>query len=230
MASINIAHNIKIAKNPYRIQDSLSNKNNFIKTGLTYHNIKNVNTNNTNNFNQNYTDMKSTVRTHSSKENINLKESLRLSRMRKSQKKSAAHMIVSNIKINKEREKDKSNVNINKHRLFFSEKKNNENFLNSNIMSYKNSNINTNNSNNKLLLSSKHIIIESKNRNKNDSNDVKKNNENTKFENILDKNKYNFNSKINLQMKFRDSSNKINTLRHKERNNLIREVFNNDDF
>jgi hypothetical protein len=230
LASINITHNIKIAKNPYRIQDSLSNKNNFIKTGLTYHNIKNVNTNNTNNFNQNYTDMKSTVRTHSSKENINLKESLRFSRMRKSQKKSAAHMIISNIKINKEREKDKSNVNINKHRLFFSEKKNNENFLNSNIMSYKNSNINTNNSNNKLLLSSKHIIIESKNRNKNDSNDVKKNNENTKFENILDKNKYNFNSKINLQLKFRDSSNKINTLRHKEKNNLIREVFNNDDF
>ena len=231
LASININHNIKIARNPYKIQDSTSNKNHFIKTGLNYHINKNVNTNNTNNFNQNYTDMKSTVRTQSSKENINLKESLRLSRMRKSQKKSAAHMLINNIKINKERDKDKSNININKHKVFLSEKKNSENYLNSNIMSYKTSNINNNTSNNnKLLLSSKHIIIESKNRNKNDSNDVKKNNENTKYENILEKNKYNFNSKINLQLKFRDSSNKINTLRHKERNNLIREVFNNDDF
>ena len=226
LASINIGHNIKIARNPYKIQDS-SIKNNFIKTGLNYHNNKNVNTNN---YNQNCTELKSTVRTHSSKDNINLKESLRPSRMRKSQKKSAAHILINNIKINKEKEKDKSNININRHKVFLSEKKNNENYLNSNTMSYKYNNINNNNSNNKLLLSSKHIIIESKNRNKNDSSDVKKNNENTKFETILEKNKYNFNSKINLQLKFRDSSNKINTLRHKERNNLIREVFNNDDF
>ena len=59
-----------------------------------------------NNINQNYiTDLKSTVRTHSSKENINLKESLRLSKLKKNQKKSAAHIIINNLKINKDKER-----------------------------------------------------------------------------------------------------------------------------
>ena len=230
LASINLGHNIKIAKNPYKIQDytsNITNKNYFIKTGLTYHN----NNNNKNNINQNNADMKLTVRTHSSKENINLKESLRISKMRKSQKKSAAHMLINNIKISKEKEKERSNINIHKHKIFLSEKKNNDNYINSNIMTYKNNNI-VNVNNNKLLLS-KHIIIESKNKNKIDLSDNRKNNNentNTNLVNILDRNKYNFNTKINLQMKFRDNSIKGNNLRQKEKNNLIKEIFNNDDF
>ena len=194
---------------------------------MTYHN----NNNNKNNINQNNADMKLTVRTHSSKENINLKESLRISKMRKSQKKSAAHMLINNIKISKEKEKERSNINIHKHKIFLSEKKNNDNYINSNIMTYKNNNI-VNVNNNKLLLS-KHIIIESKNKNKIDLSDNRKNNNentNTNLVNILDRNKYNFNTKINLQMKFRDNSIKGNNLRQKEKNNLIKEIFNNDDF
>ena len=223
LASINISHNIKIAKNPYKIQDYSTNtsKNNFIKTGLTYHNNKST----TNNNNQVYPDIKS-VRTHSSKENINLKESLRISKLRKSQKKSAGHILINTIKMSKE--KEKSNINIHKNRLFLTEKKNIEN---NNINSYKNNNNNilNNNTDNKLLLS-KHIIIESKNRNRNDSNDIKKNNnENSNIVAILDKNKYNFNNKINLQLKYKENTHRYN-LKQKDRNNLLKDIFNNEDF
>ena len=222
LASINISHNIKIAKNPYKIQDYSTNtsKNNFIKTGLTYHNNKNT----TNNNNQVYPDIKS-VRTHSSKENINLKESLRISKLRKSQKKSAGHILINTIKMSKE--KEKSNINIHKNRLFLTEKKNIEN---NNTNSYKNNNnILNNNTDNKLLLS-KHIIIESKNRNRNDSNDIKKNNnENSNIVAILDKNKYNFNNKINLQLKYKENTHRCN-LKQKDRNNLLKDIFNNEDF
>ena len=223
LASINISNNIKIAKNPYKIQDYPTNtsKNNFIKTGLTYHNNKST----TNNNNQVYPDIKS-VRTHSSKENINLKESLRISKLRKSQKKSAGHILINTIKMSKE--KEKSNINIHKNRLFLTEKKNIEN---NNINSYKNNNNNilNNNTDNKLLLS-KHIIIESKNRNRNDSNDIKKNNnENTNIVAILDKNKYNFNNKINLQLKYKENTHRYN-LKQKDRNNLLKDIFNNEDF
>jgi hypothetical protein len=222
LASINISNNIKIAKNPYKIQDYPTNtsKNNFIKTGLTYHNNKST----TNNNNQVYPDIKS-VRTHSSKENINLKESLRISKLRKSQKKSAGHILINTIKMSKE--KEKSNINIHKNRLFLTEKKNIEN---NNTNSYKNNNnILNNNTDNKLLLS-KHIIIESKNRNRNDSNDIKKNNnENTNIVAILDKNKYNFNNKINLQLKYKENTHRYN-LKQKDRNNLLKDIFNNEDF
>jgi len=213
LASLSIDHNIKIlSKNP----GTTTNKNNyFTKTGLTYHNNK-VN----NNVNQNNIDMKLTVRTQSSKENIFLKESLRNSKLKKSQKKSAAHMLISNIKINKE--KEKSNINIHRNKLFFSEKKNNENYLNTNLANFKNNIINTNN---KLLLS-KHIIIESKNKTNANIN----NNENNKNTSVInDKTKINFNNKINLQLKFRDS-NRINLQKHKGNNNLIKEVFYNNDF
>ena len=84
------------------------------------------------------------------KENIKLKETLRISKLKKNQKKSAAHMLINNMKISKE----KSNINIYKNRLFLSEKKNNmDNYMKSNIINLKN---------NRLLLK-KHIIIESKN-------------------------------------------------------------------
>ena len=99
------------------------------------------------------------------KENIKLKETLRISKLKKNQKKSAAHMLINNMKISKE----KSNINIYKNRLFLSEKKNNmDNYMKSNIINLKN---------NRLLLN-KHIIIESKNKNKNNSNDIRKNQSN----------------------------------------------------
>ena len=226
LASLNLGQSIKIVKNPYKIQDNAgyNNNNYFIKTGLNYHNNKNVNNNN-----QNYTDMKLTVRTHSSKENIKVKESIKTIRLKKSQKKSTGHMIINNIKLNKE--KERSNVNIHRHKLFLSEKKNNENiYLNGNIVSYKNNNITNNN--NKLLLS-KHIIIESKNKNRSDTNDIKKNNnENINMMGILDRNKYNFTNRINLHLKYKDKdfTNRINNFKPKEKNNLIKDIFNNDDF
>ena len=126
-------------------------------------------------------------------------------------------MLMNNMKISKE----KSNINIYKNRLFLSEKKNNmDNYIKSNMINLKN---------NKLLLN-KHIIIESKNKNKNNSNDIRKNNnENTAI--ISDKTRYNnFNTKINLQMKFRESPYKLTNTKYKGNHNLIREVFNNDEF
>jgi serine/threonine protein kinase len=205
-------NNLKVVKNFNKNKEfqTISNKNFFIKTGLIYHNNKN-----SININENNLDMKLTVRTNSSKENIKLKETLRISKLKKNQKKSAAHMLINNMKISKE----KSNINIYKNRLFLSEKKNNiDNYMKSNIINLKN---------NRLLLN-KHIIIESKNKNKNNSNDIRKNNnENTAI--ISDKNRYNnFNTKINLQMKFRESPYKLNNTKYKGNHNLIKEVFNND--
>ena len=73
------------------------------------------------------------------------------------------------------------------------------------------------------------MIIESKD--KNDLDDIKKNNNENNLNVILDKNRYNFNSKINLQLKFKDNvANRINHLKRKDRHNLIQEAFNNDDF
>ena len=213
LVSLNIdTNNLKVVKNLNKNKEfqTTSNKNFFIKTGLIYHNNKN-----SININENNLDMKLTVRTNSSKENIKLKETLRISKLKKNQKKSAAHMIINNMKISKE----KSNINIYKNRLFLSEKKNNmDNYMKSNIINLKN---------NRLLLN-KHIIIESKNKNKNNSNDIRKNNnENTAI--ISDKNRYNnFNTKINLQMKFRESPYKLNNTKYKGNHNLIKEVFNND--
>ena len=213
LTSINIdINNLKVAKNLNKNPEfqTTSNKNLFIKTGFVYHNNKN-----TNNFNENNLDMKLTVRTNSSKENIKLKETLRISKLKKNQKKSAAHMLINDVKISKE----KSNVNIYKNRLFLSEKKNNmDNYIKSNIINLKN---------NRLLLN-KHIIIESKNKNKNNYNDIRKNNnENTTI--ITVKNRYNnFNTKINLQMKFRESPYKLNNTKYKGNHNLIKEVFNDD--
>jgi serine/threonine protein kinase len=222
LASINVSINIKTTKNANKNQDyqTSTNKNYFVKTGFIYHNNKN-----TNNINQNTSDMKLTMRTNSSKENINLKETLRISKLKKNQKKSAAHMIKNNMKISKE--KDKININSNnKSKVFFSEKKNsninNDNNLQSNIINFKS---------NKLILN-KHIIIESKNKNKNHSNDIRKNNnENTNLGVISDRSRYNnFNTKINLQLKFRESTNKFNNTKYKANPNLIKEVFNSDEF
>ena len=73
------------------------------------------------------------------------------------------------------------------------------------------------------------MIIESKD--KNDLDDIKKNNNENNLNVILDKNRYNFNSKINLQLKFKDNvANRINHLKRKDRHKLIQEAFNNDDF
>jgi serine/threonine protein kinase len=222
LASINVSINIKTTKNANKNQDyqTSTNKNYFVKTGFIYHNNKNAN-----NINQNTSDMKLTMRTNSSKENINLKETLRISKLKKNQKKSAAHMIKNNMKISKE--KDKININSNnKSKVFFSEKKNsninNDNNLQSNIINFKS---------NKLILN-KHIIIESKNKNKNHSNDIRKNNnENTNLGVISDRSRYNnFNTKINLQLKFRESTNKFNNTKYKGNPNLIKEVFNSDEF
>ena len=222
LASINVSTNIKTTKNANKNQDyqTSTNKNYFVKTGFIYHNNKNAN-----NINQNTSDMKLTMRTNSSKENINLKETLRISKLKKNQKKSAAHMIMNNMKISKE--KDKINLNSNnKSKVFFSEKKNsninNDNNLQSNIINFKS---------NKLILN-KHIIIESKNKNKNHSNDIRKNNnENTNLGVISDRSRYNnFNTKINLQLKFRESTNKFNNTKYKGNPNLIKEVFNSDEF
>ena len=145
LVSLNIdTNNLKVVKNLNKNKEfqTTSNKNFFIKTGLIYHNNKN-----SININENNLDMKLTVRTNSSKENIKLKETLRISKLKKNQKKSAAHMIINNMKISKE----KSNINIYKNRLFLSEKKNNmDNYMKSNIINLKN---------NRLLLN-KHIIIE----------------------------------------------------------------------
>lgn len=213
LVSLNIdTNNLKVVKNLNKNKEfqTTSNKNFFIKTGLIYHNNKN-----SININENNLDMKLTVRTNSSKENIKLKETLRISKLKKNQKKSAAHMLINNMKISKE----KSNINIYKNRLFLSEEKNNmDNYMKSNIINLKN---------NRLLLN-KHIIIKSKNKNKNNSNDIRKNNnENTAI--ISDKNRYNnFNTKINLQMKFRESPYKLNNTKYKGNHNLIKEVFNND--
>ena len=220
LASLNINYNLRISKNPYKIQEyqANTNKNIFIKTGLTYHNNRNTNSN------RNYLEKKINVRTHSSRENINLKENLRNSKMRKNQKKSAVHILVNNIKLSKE--KERSNANIHRNKYFLSEKKTNENNLNSNIVNYKSNN--NLNSNSKYLLN-KHMIIESKD--KNDLDDIKKNNNENNLNVILDKNRYNFNSKINLQLKFKDNvANRINHLKRKDRHNLIQEAFNNDDF
>ena len=227
LTSINIGHNIKIAKNPYKIQENpyITNKNYFIKTGITYYNNKN-----TNNNNQNYGDLRLSVRTHSSKENINIKETSRMSKMKKSQKKSAGHILINNLKMSKE--KEKSIANIHRNKIYLSEKKNNDINLNNNIINYKSNNIinNINNHNNKILLN-KHIIIESKNKTKNDLNDNKKNNnENTNLSSIIDKNRFNFNNRINLQMKYKDNTSRLGNFKQKERTNLIKEVFNDDDF
>ena len=144
--------------------------------------------------------------------------------MRKNQKKSAVHILVNNINLGKE--KERSNANIHRNKYFLSEKKTNENNLNSNIVNYKSNN--NLNSNSKYLLN-KHMIIESKD--KNDLDDIKKNNNENNLNVILDKNRYNFNSKINLQLKFKDNvANRINHLKRKDRHNLIQEAFNNDDF
>jgi hypothetical protein len=221
LVSLNIdTNNLKVVKNLNKNKEfqTTSNKNFFIKTGLIYHNNKN-----SININENNLDMKITVRTNSSKENIKLKETLRISKLKKNQKKSAAHMIINNMKISKE--KDKININSNnKSRVFFSEKKNininNDNYLQSNIANFKS---------NKLILN-KHIIIESKSKNKNHSNDIRKNNnENTNYPVISDRSRYNnFNTKINLQMKFRESPYKLNNTKYKGNHNLIKEVFNDD--
>ena len=234
LASININHNIKSNKNNVKIQDhsNTTNKNYFIKTGLTYHNK-----NNNMNINQNYIDIKSSLRTHSSKDNVNSKDNNKISKLKRNQKKSAGHIVINNIKINKD--KEKSNVNIHRNKLYLSEKKNNE---------ANNKNINLINNNNKLLLS-KHIIIESKNKNKNFTSDVKKNNSlssnrvNYYNENnannivaILERSRYNFNNKINLQLKSKDNNNKVNNnnflnnQRYRGKNTLLKEVFNNEDF
>ena len=220
LASLNINYNLRISKNPYKIQEyqANTNKNIFIKTGLTYHNNRNTNSN------RNYLEKKINVRTHSSRENINLKESVKNSKLKKNQKKSAVHILVNNIKLSKE--KERSNANIHRNKYFLSEKKTNENNLNSNIVNYKSNN--NLNSNSKYLLN-KHMIIESKD--KNDLDDIKKNNNENNLNVILDKNRYSFNSKVNLQLKFKDSgSNKINNLKRKDKHNLIKEAFNNDDF
>ena len=227
LTSINIGHNVKITKNPYKIQENpyITNKNYFIKTGITYYNNKN-----TNNNNQNYGDLRLSVRTHSSKENINIKETSRMSKMKKSQKKSAGHILINNLKMSKE--KEKSIANIHRNKIYLSEKKNNDINLNNNIINYKSNNIinNINNHNNKILLN-KHIIIESKNKTKNDLNDNKKNNnENTNLSSIIDKNRFNFNNRINLQMKYKDNTSRLGNFKQKERTNLIKEVFNDDDF
>ena len=209
LASLSIDNNIKISKIPR----TTTNKNSyFIKTGLTYHNSKNNNNNN-----QNNADMKLTVRIKSPKENIFLKESLRISKLKKSQKKSAAHILINNIKINKEKEKEKSNINIHRNKLFLSEKKNNENYLNSNLVNFKNNLLN------------KHIIIESKN--KTNTNIIQNNNENNKNMSVInDKNKFNLNNKINLQLKFKENTARINLQKYKGNTNLIKEIFYNNDF
>ena len=248
LASININHNMKPSKNIVKIQEhpNISSKNYFIKTGLTY---RSKNSNNIN-INQNLIDLKSSLRTHSSKENVNLKENNKIYKLKKNQKKSTGHIMLNNIKINKEKDKEKdkdkerSNINIHRNKIFLSEKKNNENNIHSNIFNNKNNNNNIINNNNNKLLLSKHIIIESKNKNKNIPTDIKKNNSlssnrinyNNNNENnnnnlvvILDKNRYNFNSRINLQIKPKDN-NVFNNPKYKGKNTFLREVFNNDDF
>ena len=211
LASINIDNsNLRVSKNSKKNLEfqTTVNKNIFIKTGFIYHNNKN-------NINENISDMKLKARMNSSRENINLKETIRIPKLKKNQKKSAAHMF-----INKEKEKEKSEINIHKNKLFFSEKKNNNyNHIQSNLLGLKN---------NKLLLS-KHIIIESKNKNKNNSNDNRKNNnENTAI--IINKRYNNFNNKINLHLKFRESPYKLNNTKYKGNHNLFKVVFNSDEF
>ena len=247
LASINFNHNLKVMKNNVKIMEhpNSCNKNYFIKTGLSYHN-KNPNNIN-NNMNQNYIDIKSTLRTHSSKENINLKENNKIYKLRKSQKKSTGHLWINNIKISKEREKDKerSNTNIHRNKLYLTEKKNNDNNVHSNIF---NNNKNNNLIYNNKLMIEKHIIIESKNKNKNFPSDIKNNNSlssnrinyNSNNDNInnlvaiLDRNKYNFNSRINLQLKPKENNiingNILTNSKFRGKNTILKEVFNNDDF
>ena len=247
LASINFNHNLKVMKNNVKIIEhpNSCNKNYFIKTGLSYHN-KNPNNIN-NNMNQNYIDIKSTLRTHSSKENINLKENNKIYKLRKSQKKSTGHLWINNIKISKEREKDKerSNTNIHRNKLYLTEKKNNDNNVHSNIF---NNNKNNNLIYNNKLMIEKHIIIESKNKNKNFPSDIKNNNSlssnrinyNSNNDNInnlvaiLDRNKYNFNSRINLQLKPKENNringNILTNSKFRGKNTILKEVFNNDDF
>ncbi len=94
----------------------------------------------------------------------------------------------------------------------------------------------------------KHIIIESKNKNKNFPSDIKNNNSlssnrinyNSNNDNInnlvaiLDRNKYNFNSRINLQLKPKENNringNILTNSKFRGKNTILKEVFNNDDF
>ena len=213
-------YNNNIIKNNIINSNNISYKDRRRKSSRKKEHIKysftkiDINTNK-NNINENISDMKLKARMNSSRENINLKEAIRIPKLKKNQKKSAAHMF-----INKEKEKEKSEINIHKNKLFFSEKKNNNyNQIQSNLFGLKN---------NKLLLS-KHIIIESKNKNKNNSNDNRKNNnENTAI--IINKRYNNFNNKINLHLKFRESPYKLNNTKYKGNHNLFKVVFNSDEF
>ena len=86
----------------------------------------------------------------------------------------------------------------------------------------------------------KHIIIESKNKNKNFPSDIKKNNSlssnrinyNSNNDNInnlvaiLDRNKYNFNSRMNLQLKPKENNRiNISNIRHCNNSNIYRSFY-----
>jgi len=187
-------------------------KNIFIKTGINFNQKNNSEKNN---------ELKQVIRTHSSKEILNQKEQQKnLSKSKKGnnrnkQIKSSEHIYINNIKINNKNKEDNNN---NIHLQNNSSRKNVNNiFLNLNMNKYNNA------QSNKIILK-KHIVIESKNKNRNFI-DIRKNNSISlsSHKNYKNNDIGNVKNKINLQVKFKDNN-------FKENNNQInnfQSIFNN---
>ena len=212
----------------------ISRKNIFIKTGVSYNQINN-NENNENNENNKNNDkineLKPNLRSLSSKEIGNQTEQQNnLSKSKKTnrnkQMKSHEHIYINDI--NKKMEDNKNN-NI---YIQNSYRKNGNNiFLNLNVNKYNNIQ-----NNNKIFLK-KHIVIESKNKNRNFVNDIMKSNS---ISLSTHKNNENMKKKLNLQIKYKDNNlkdnNQINNFRNifinsksKTKNLLLKEPFNGVD-
>jgi serine/threonine protein kinase len=233
--------NIKSTKNANKRVEPpiLSKPNYFMKTGMSY--------NRSNNENNHNKEMRTTLRTHSFKDDDNQKEQQKnISKSKthskyKQMKSSSGHIILNSVNQNKEI-KDTNNT------IQLSTRKSSNNIrvnLNTKFGS-----IHTN-----RIFLKKHIVIESKN--KNVVNDTRKNNNSVNSssnKNNIDGssgnnymnyninnngNPINFNNNINLQIKdknFKDFNkisnyqNIFNGGKYKSKNLVLREIFNNNDF
>ena len=203
-----------------------SKKNIFIKTGINFNQKNNHENNN---------ELQSAIRTHSSKEigNQKLQRNLSKNYTRAKQMKSSKHLYINNIKINDKSKEDNNNLYIN----INSSRKNVNNIL-LNLNMYKYNNL----QNNKINLKN-HIVIESKNKNRNSSKGIKKNNSISLSNHKKNDNNYiigNINNKRNLQIKYNDyylkENNKINNFqnifsssKNKSKYLILKQPFNSGD-
>ena len=234
----------------------LSKPNYFVKTRINY--TKSNNSNN-NNYNMNSIEGRNTFRTHSYKDSDehedkeqqrhqqkNISKSKTHSKY-KQMKYSSGHIIINNMIHNQN--KDNNTIYCSRSR------KNSSNCIKMNLSGNKFTNI----QNNKIFLK-KHIIIESKSKNKNIVNDNRKNNNSSSINsshtknkidtnngnnyNLMNSNEINLNSlsdKINIKINKNNSIKDYNqisnfqkifcgTSKHRSKNLVLKEMFNNNDF